>query len=302
VSAPAAPGPTVLVREAVVPPWPFRLGPGSRDGLMRRRGDGFVRLVHAPEPAVVMAAQRGPRVVFAARARTEAAARAGIARLRFALAVDDDLTDFYERFRDDPVIGRVVRARPELRVRRNPTPFEALMWAVAEQLIDGERATDIQKALIARLGRRWAALPDSPSAETIAAQAPAALEACGLAAKRALALRRAARVHLGAPDWRARLLAIPEIGTWTVECVALHGLGQLDQVPAADLGYLKLVGRLLTGHPKAVADEAEVRGFFSAYAGWAGLAGEYLRLTGPRRLPVPRGTRSSAAATRRAAA
>src|SRR6185312_9866118 len=140
----------------------------------------------APEPAAVMVAQRGSRVVFAARAETEPAARAGIARLRFALGVDDDLSEFYERFHDDPVIGRAVRARPELRVRRNPTPFEALMWAVTEQLIDGERATNIQKALIARLGRRWAALPDSPSAQKIAAQAPAMLEACGLAAKRAL--------------------------------------------------------------------------------------------------------------------
>jgi 3-methyladenine DNA glycosylase/8-oxoguanine DNA glycosylase len=87
-----------------------------------------------------------------------------------------------------------------------------------------------------------------------------------------------------------------------VECVALHGFGQLDQIPAADLGYLKLVGRLLTGHPKGFADEAEVRGFFSAYAGWAGLAGEYLRLTGPPRLLRPRGTRSSRAATRTVAA
>ena len=110
----------------------------------------------------------------------------------------------------------------------------------------------------ARAGRGCA---DSPSAETIAAQAPALLEACGLAGKRALALRPGGpALDLGAPDWRARLLAIPEIGTWTVEIVALHGLGQLDEVPAADLGYLKLVGRLLTGHPKAVADEAEVRG------------------------------------------
>jgi DNA-3-methyladenine glycosylase II len=293
---------TVLVREAVVPRWPFRLGGGSRDGLLRRRGDGLVRLVHAPEPAAVLVAQRGPRVVFAARAATEAAARAGIARLRFALGVDDDLAEFYARFRDDPVIGRAVRAHPALRVRRNPTPFEALMWAVTEQLIDGERAVGIQKALIARLGRRWAALPDSPAQATVAAQSPALLEGCGLAGKRALALRRAARVDLGAPDWRPRLLAIPEIGTWTVEIVALHGFAQLDQVPAADLGYLKLVGRMATGHPKAVADEAEVRGFFAAYDGWAGLAGEYLRLTGPRRLPAPRGTRSSAAAPPRAAA
>jgi 3-methyladenine DNA glycosylase/8-oxoguanine DNA glycosylase len=296
---------SVLVREVVVPRWPFRLGGGSRDGLLRRRGDGLVRLLHAGgEPAVVAVAQRGPRVVLAARSPSEAAARAGIARLRFALGVDDDLSEFYERFRDDPVIGRAVRGRPELRLRRNPTPWEALAWAVTEQLIDGERATAIQKALIARLGPRWAGLRDSPSREAIAAQAPAQLEGCGLAPRRAIALRRAARSRLdfSAPGWRQRLLGIPEIGTWTVEIVALHGLGELDVVPAGDLGYLKLVGRLVTGHPKAVADEAEVRGFFSAYAPWAGLAGEYLRLTGPRRLRAPRGTRSSAAATPRAAA
>jgi DNA-3-methyladenine glycosylase II len=304
-ASPAACEAAVLVREVVVPSWPFRLGGGSRDGLLRRRGDGLVRLVHAGgAPAVVAVAQRGPRVVFAARAPTEAAARAGIARLRFAVGVDDDLSEFYERFRDDPLIGRAVRTRPELRVRRHPTPWEALAWSIAEQLIDGERATAIQKALIARLGRRWAGLRDSPSRATIAAQAPAALEACGLAPKRAIALRRAARAPLdfAAPDWRRRLLAIPEIGTWTVESVALHGLGELAVIPAGDLGYLKLVGRLVTGHPKAVADEAEVRGVFAAYAPWAGLAGEYLRLTGPRRLGPPRGTRSSAAVPPRAAA
>ena len=48
--------------------------------------------------------------------------------------------------------------------------------------------------------------------------------------------------------------------------LALHGLGRLDVVPAGDLGYLKLVGRLTTGNPQAIADEDEVRGFFAPYA------------------------------------
>ena len=46
--------------------------------------------------------------------------------------------------------------------------------------------------------------------------------------------------------WR-RLRAIPGIGSWTVEMLALHGQGRHDQVPAGDLGLLKLVGRLLSG-------------------------------------------------------
>ena len=36
------------------------------------------------------------------------------------------------------------------------------------------------------------------------------------------------------------------------------------------------MGRLSTGHPKARADEAEVRGFFERYGEWKGLAGTYL--------------------------
>jgi hypothetical protein len=82
-------------------------------------------------------------------------------------------------------------------------------------------------------------------------------------------------------------------------------------VPAGDLGYLKLVGRLLTGDPQARAEEADVRAFFASYGAWKGLAGEYLRLAaasdllspGARgRAPVRAGTRSSARASRDRAA
>jgi DNA-3-methyladenine glycosylase II len=298
---------SVLVREVVRPRWTFRPGPPSMDGLTRRRGDGLVRLLHVDGAPVVVAASG---VVFAARAPDEATAHEGIARMRFAAGIDDDLVAFHERFRDDPLIGRAVRARPWLRVRRNPDPWETLMWAITEQLIDTPRAIAIQRRMIAMLGRRAEGLRDSPSAETIADCAPARLEACGLAGKRALAMRRAAaevasgRVSLqqgSFPDVR-RLLAIREIGTWTVEMLALHGLGRHEVVPAGDLGYLKLVGRLTTGNPKAVADEAEVRGFFAPYAPWAGLAAQFLIRA--RTVPVPRraGTRWSAAAPRRAAA
>ena len=100
----------------------------------------------------------------------------------------------------------------------------------------------------------------------------------------------------------ARLLAIPNIGTWTIEMLALHGLGRLDVIPAGDLGYLKLVGRLNTGNPKAVADEAEVRGFFAGYAPYAGLAAQFLSRSTSPRVPRPAGTRWSAAPPPKAAA
>jgi 3-methyladenine DNA glycosylase/8-oxoguanine DNA glycosylase len=301
--------PTVLVREVVRPPWTFRLGRASMDGLLRRRGDGLIRMLHAGgEPVVVAVAQPSPdRVVFAARAESDAAARAGIERMRFAVGVDDELEAFHARFRHDPVIGAAVRAYPGLRVRRSPAPWETLAWAITEQLIEFERAVTIQRRMIRALGPRCAhtGLRDAPSAAVVAAQAPALLESFGLAAKRALAMRRAAReVASGRIAWDeasfARLLAIREIGPWTVEMLALHGLGRLDVVPAGDLGYLELVGRLRGRR----VDIPEVRDFFADYAPWAGLAGEYLRLSriASRRPTLRAGTRSSAAVPRTAAA
>jgi DNA-3-methyladenine glycosylase II len=321
---------TVLVREVARPRWTYRLGPPSLEGLTRRRGNGLVRLPHVGDEPVVVAVSG---VVFAARAASEDVAREGIARMRFALGVDDDLSGFYERFRDDPLIGRAVRARPWLRARRNPDPWETLMWSITEQLIEMTRAVGIQRRMVRMLGRGYAGFRDSPSAQAIADCSPAELEACGLAGKRALAMRRAARevaagrvALVASPPAGtslrhefARLFAIPEIGTWTVEMLALHGLGRYDVLPAGDLGYLKLVGRLTTGNPKAVADEAEVRGFFEPYAPWAGLAAQHmLRRTSPpphpnhptsteraptnRPAPLRAGTRWSAAAPRKVAA
>jgi len=311
----------VDVVSEVTPRWPFRLPTyGGRDGILRAGGGALTRLLHVDdEPAVVRVRQpTRDRVRFAASAADRPTAEEAVARMRFALAVDDDLRPFYERFRFDPLLGRAVRAQPRLRVRRRPEPFEALAWAICEQLIEAERAAAIQRRIVRRWGRRceFNDLRDAPAPARLAGVAPAELQSLDLAAGRALALRRAARevaagrVDLRASDhergWR-RLRAIPGIGAWTVESVALHGQGRYDQLPAGDLAYLKLVGRLTTGNPRARAEEAEVREFFAPYAPWAGLVGAHLltarrmlpaRVTGPARA----GTRSSARRRRWAAA
>jgi 3-methyladenine DNA glycosylase/8-oxoguanine DNA glycosylase len=62
--------------------------------------------------------------------------------------------------------------------------------------------------------------------------------------------------------------------------LALTGQGRLDQLPAGDVSYLKLVGRLLYGDPYARATEAEVENFFAPYHPWAGLAGAYAHRLG----------------------
>jgi 3-methyladenine DNA glycosylase/8-oxoguanine DNA glycosylase len=279
----------VDIRVEVRPRWCFRLPRrSSRDGLSQFRGRVLHRLLHqGPAPVVVRVVQLGPdRVLFGAQAAEPTAAEWGIERMRLALGVDQELRAFHDRFRFDPLIGAAVRADPGLRVAGHAEPFEALAWTICEQLIEAERATVIQRRLAHALGRRCVrtGLRDSPTAAVIGAQAPALLQSMDLSAGRAVAMVRAARevasgrVDLTSDDhergWR-RLRAIRGIGSWTIQKMALTGQGRLDQLPAGDLAYLKLVGRLRTGDPRARASEEEVGEFFERYSPWSGLAGIY---------------------------
>jgi 3-methyladenine DNA glycosylase/8-oxoguanine DNA glycosylase len=293
----------IEVRTEVEPAWAFRMPVGgTADGLSRRRNGVRERLLHVgDEPVVVRVAQTAPdRVLFGAQAPSADAAHRAIARMRFALGVDDDLRAFHDRFRDDPLIGASVRARPWVRVTRRPEPFEALAWAITEQLIEFARAAAIQRRIVRRWGTRCprTGLCDAPGPRRLSGVAPAELQACDLSAGRALALIRCARevaagrVDLHASDhergW-ARLRRIPGVGSWTLEILALTGQGRYDQLPAGDLNYLKLVGRLQSGgDPHARATEEDVRALFAPYAEWAALAAAHLS-----RSPVQAGNRWS---------
>jgi 3-methyladenine DNA glycosylase/8-oxoguanine DNA glycosylase len=282
------------VRVEVTPPWPFRLTRRSgMDGLAPVRNGVLQRLVHEDEqPIHIRVAQlRSGNVLFGAQAEDQNAATRAIERMRRALGVDLDLRPFHDSFRRDPLIGAAVRAHPTLRPAGRPQAFEAFAWAVTEQLIEYERAVAIQRRMVAALGRRdpVSGLRDSPTAAVLGGGASAArLESFDLSAGRALTLIKAShaiaagRIDVDALDpaaqeegWR-QLRAIRGIGTWTVEIMALIGQGRLDQIPAGDLGFIKLVGRLLSGgDPYARATEDQVREFFAPYGDWQGLAGVY---------------------------
>lgn len=269
--------------------------------MLRRRGGVLERLLHVDgRPAIVRVAQTGERcVLFGAWADDHAAAQAAIARMRFALGVDDDLRPFYERHRDDPLIGASVRRRPWLRVARRPVAFEALAWAICEQLIETRQANAIEARIVRAHGARCAqtGLRDVPAPAVLAACSPARLESFELAGRRAIALVRVAReVAAGRIDLDGRtdaeherackrLLAIPTIGRWTVEMLALHGQGRYDVIPAGDLGFLKLLGRARSGgDPAARADEADVRALFARFGEWRGLAGVHALSAPPHAL------------------
>lgn len=285
-------------------PWLERLLVLDDEAMIVRVREGRGEFVFAADP-VDPALLEGPGSGPLREAGEEALAE-GIERMRFSLGVDDDLSDFHRSFRNDPILGRALNGRLQNRPMRRPVAWEALLWAITEQLIEYRRAARIQRQMIRRFGVRLAPgvavrsadvagrLPRSPrsrgesglvtvpSPTAIAGAAPAELEACGLSARRSVAMVKVARevasgrVDPMDPAGDPRLLAISEIGPWTLACLALRGRGEADALLAGDLAQLKLVG-YLKGLGR-LAEIGEVEEFYAPYAPWRGLAGEYLAM------------------------
>jgi 3-methyladenine DNA glycosylase/8-oxoguanine DNA glycosylase len=304
---------TCSVAEAEVrPPSPYRLPRGSADRTLRVRGGVATRLLHVGGSPVLARAWQPARdrVRFRAEAiEPESVSRPAIAmrpcpgpagreqleeaieRMRCALWVDVDLSDFHRRFRRDPLIGPLIRRMPGFRPQGRPWPWEALAAAVVGQLIEARRAAVIERRIAgrwgARLGEGRGALRDVPGPTAIAGRAPAEIESMDLAGKRAVALRllardvAAGRCRIESPASDERLLAMPQIGPWTVQCLGLFGRNELDSLPAGDLGYVKLVGRLNGGGRRATIPEVEA--FYAPYEPYRGLVGA-LTLAGLHRL------------------
>jgi 3-methyladenine DNA glycosylase/8-oxoguanine DNA glycosylase len=282
------PAPGACLEVEVRPPWPYRL-PTSADGdaVMRVRRGIVTRLLHVGgAPVVVRAAQRRDgTVMLRADGEPARSRKIAIERMRFALGVDDDYRPLYETFRSEPLLGDAIRRRRWHRPRRRPWPWEALAWSITKQLIESSRAAAIQRRMVHRwgatgVGPDGATLRDVPTPELLAGRAPAELAGTDLAAARALALVRAARevaagrVDPGDPADDRRLLAIREVGPWTLQCLRLYGRGEPDALPAGDLSFVKLVGRLGRLGRRATVEEVEE--FFAPYAPYRGLAGSFV--------------------------
>ena len=291
----------------VTPPSPFLMPRfGGEDRVMRVGGGVATRLLDVEGSAVLVRAWQpeARRVVFRAepvapeavtappylrpqlpsRAAGEGELRLAVERMRFALGVDEDLGPFFQCFRRDPLLGPLLRRRPDRRPHRRPWPWEALAWAIVKQLIESRRAASIQRRIVGRWGgrltRERGTLRDVPGPAAIAGRAPAELESMGLSAGRSIALRAVARdIAAGRCDpgervADARFLRVTEVGPWTVQCLGLFGRGEPDSLPAGDLMYLKLVGKLARLGRRATVEEVEE--FFAPYAPFRGLAGSWM--------------------------
>lgn len=175
------------------------------------------------------------------------------ARVRRMFDLDAEPQRIAAHLAGDPQLGPLVARNPGLRLPTAFDPFEQAVRAIVGQQVTVKAAVTITGRLVARLGEPLA----DASAEgverlfpTAAALAAADLAGIGMPGKRVQTLQHfAAQVASGALSLRLdeggshalieRLCALPGIGPWTAEYIALRAFGDADAFPASDLGLLK---------------------------------------------------------------
>ncbi len=253
----------------IKPLWPSAPPPSVGYGSLLRVERGIARraMVIDGELLLAEAAWQGDVVHLRGDERA-------VERLRFILALDDDLAPFHRAFRSDPLLGRAIKAQPRLRVLRVPDPFEALAWGVMFQLIDTQRAGQIAWAFTRAHGlEHESGLYAAPPQEAFENQA--ALEAAGLAPTQARTLARVARVGV------ERAATVQGIGEWTLGQLALFGFGRYDVPLAKDVGIRNCDARMIGARTGSVTED-EFRAVLDRYAPWQGLAARYMVAVGWR--------------------
>jgi AraC family transcriptional regulator, regulatory protein of adaptative response / DNA-3-methyladenine glycosylase II len=152
----------------------------------------------------------------------------------------------------DSLVGPLARAYPGLRIPGAWEPFECAVRAVLGQQVSVAAGRTFTARLVERLGAAIRPGADGltrlfPDAAVLA-QAP--LASLGITRSRAVTLRALARAVLerridfsAAPaEVIAALVAVPGIGAWTAQYVALRALGEPDAMPAGDLVLRRMVG------------------------------------------------------------
>ena len=177
-----------------------------------------------------------------------------VARCRRLLDLDADPVAVDEALSADDLLAALVARTPGIRVPGSVDGFELAARAVLGQQVSVAAARTFAARLVAQCGKpldspRGTLSHSFPTAETVAEHP---LDGIGLTGARVTSLRALAeavasgRLSLDPTadrdDTRARLLALPGIGPWTVEYVAMRALRDPDAFPATDLVLRRAVG------------------------------------------------------------
>jgi AraC family transcriptional regulator of adaptative response / DNA-3-methyladenine glycosylase II len=170
-------------------------------------------------------------------------------RLRGLFDLDHDPAELETAFRNDPLLVRLLRRHPGIRVPGAWDGFEIAVRAVAGQQVSVSAARNLLGRITAHLGEplgddrflfpepaRFAELDEGmPGARLATLHAVAALAAAGQ-----LALERGSDPAVAT----AALRAIRGIGDWTAGYIAMRALGDRDAFPAGDLVLRKVAGNV----------------------------------------------------------
>lgn len=200
-------------------------------------------------------------------------------------------------FADDPWLAPLVAAAPGLRVPGAWSGFELVVRAIVGQQVSVKAATTIIGRLVQRVGQRIESHPHEHAAwrfPTPAALAAADLAGIGMPGKRVAALQGfAGAVASGAVAiercgqgesatsadtagdlnaMRAALLALPGIGPWTVEYVAMRAWRDANAWPATDLVLMQAIA----ARDPALARATQQRARSDAWQPWRAYAAMHL--------------------------
>ncbi|MGB7450466.1 MAG: AlkA N-terminal domain-containing protein [Ornithinimicrobium sp.] len=189
-----------------------------------------------------------------------------VERCRRMLDLDADPFASETHLRQDPALSGLLAARPGMRIPGALDGAEMAIRVVLSQHISTRAAGTLTGRLVRALGGALPAVAGSsvdrlfPSPEAIAGCDPDLLP--GMPATRMRTLRALATaladgsvaLHPGADRDQARrdLLALPGVGPWTAEMVAMRALNDPDAFPATDLGVRRTAATV--GLPAKTAD------------------------------------------------
>ena len=255
------------------------LAPRAASAMEAVREDGYTRAIrlngHAGHTAVLDVRHDPARDCFEVRtapALPKEPVRRLVARL---FDLDADLDAIRAHFQADPLLGPLVKARPNLRVQQIPDLFEGLVRAIVGQQVSVAGARTVVNRIVEALGDPAPVLEATaspslrafPRPEAVAAENPERLAAFGLTRAKCKALIGAAEASLDgrldaerlraapAAEAEGALVALPGIGPWTASYLRMRVLGDRDAFPALDLGILRALQALLA-NPELGAPEA----------------------------------------------
>ncbi|MET3804026.1 3-methyladenine DNA glycosylase/8-oxoguanine DNA glycosylase [Nakamurella sp. UYEF19] len=208
-----------------------------------------------------------------------------LSKVRHWLDLDVDPMAVKAALGDDPVIGGLVSARPGLRVIRYPDGFEAAVMTVLGQQVSVAAARTFGGRTVVAYGTD---VPGSdlrafPTPVSLAAATPVELQsAIGITHARARtvhALATACRDHLTIDPAADRLpllrelLALPGIGPWTTEYLAVRALGDRNAFPAGDLVLQRALGVRTAAQARATAIDWTPYRAYALFHLWSAVLG-----------------------------